>query len=316
VPVAQRALDYAQNPAVEVPAEQVEADQRVWLDAEDLGEPALRELVRKFGLSATAVMATHQGGAGASQLDGVAYLGLRSPGKARLAVIVKGPLLITLRRREIPAVEALRKLLLDPMRGPHVARNEAGYLAGLLLERLLAEARDQLEARGSELEKLEEEALRGAQPDLPARTVKLTRALHAVERSLHSVLRAATRLREDEEDRSPDAVGVLDRVAAQGEDLLSHAERHRTAVSNVLSLHLGAASVELNRAMRLLTVIATAVLVPTLIAGVYGMNFEHMPELGQRWGYPFALGLMALSSTAVWLGFRRLGFVGPRAGRA
>jgi magnesium transporter len=43
----------------------------------------------------------------------------------------------------------------------------------------------------------------------------------------------------------------------------------------------------------------------TFIAGVYGMNFAYMPELGQRWGYPVALGLMALVATSLILYFRR-----------
>jgi magnesium transporter len=42
----------------------------------------------------------------------------------------------------------------------------------------------------------------------------------------------------------------------------------------------------------------------TLIAGVYGMNFEHMPELHWRWGYPYALGLMALSGVLSFVFFK------------
>jgi len=68
---------------------------------------------------------------------------------------------------------------------------------------------------------------------------------------------------------------------------------------------------ELNDVMRLLTVISTVIMVPTLIAGIYGMNFHVMPELAWAWGYPYALGLMAVSALAVWLYFRHLGFVGP-----
>ena len=48
---------------------------------------------------------------------------------------------------------------------------------------------------------------------------------------------------------------------------------------------------------------------PTLIASVYGMNFQHMPELSSRWGYPLALGLMALSIAAPLVYFRRKGWM-------
>ena len=45
--------------------------------------------------------------------------------------------------------------------------------------------------------------------------------------------------------------------------------------------------------------------VPTMIAGIYGMNFENMPELSWKWGYPGALGLMATICTTLYVSFRR-----------
>ncbi len=49
--------------------------------------------------------------------------------------------------------------------------------------------------------------------------------------------------------------------------------------------------------------------VPTLIAGIYGMNFQHMPELGWEVGYPLALGLMATICTGLYVFFRRVGWL-------
>jgi magnesium transporter len=51
------------------------------------------------------------------------------------------------------------------------------------------------------------------------------------------------------------------------------------------------------------------VLVPTLIAGIYGMNFRKMPELTWQFGYLYALGLMGLSSAVLWWRFRRSGWL-------
>ena len=48
---------------------------------------------------------------------------------------------------------------------------------------------------------------------------------------------------------------------------------------------------------------------PTLIAGVYGMNFDHMPELGWAYGYPYALALMVLSVAGLWVFFKRSGWL-------
>jgi magnesium transporter len=57
--------------------------------------------------------------------------------------------------------------------------------------------------------------------------------------------------------------------------------------------------------MKKLTAWASIILVPTLIAGVYGMNFEHMPELGWLFGYPFALGLMAAAALLLYRTFKK-----------
>jgi magnesium transporter len=52
-----------------------------------------------------------------------------------------------------------------------------------------------------------------------------------------------------------------------------------------------------------------ALLPPTLIASLYGMNFQYMPELSQKWGYPFALALMVISAVVPMLYFRKRGWL-------
>jgi magnesium transporter len=72
-----------------------------------------------------------------------------------------------------------------------------------------------------------------------------------------------------------------------------------------------------NDVMKVLTVF-TAILLPlSLVAGIYGMNFAHMPELGWRAGYLWALGVMAVVGVGLWVYFARRGFIGgPRWHRA
>ena len=64
--------------------------------------------------------------------------------------------------------------------------------------------------------------------------------------------------------------------------------------------------------MQLLTVVASIFIPLTFIAGIYGMNFEHMPELGKRWAYPATLGAMAAIAGGMLHYFRRKGWFGRK----
>jgi len=72
---------------------------------------------------------------------------------------------------------------------------------------------------------------------------------------------------------------------------------------------VGFININQNKIIKIFSVASVALLPPTLIASIYGMNFAHMPELQWPWGYPFALGLMAVSVAAPLLYFRRKGYL-------
>jgi magnesium transporter len=67
--------------------------------------------------------------------------------------------------------------------------------------------------------------------------------------------------------------------------------------------------VQQNEDMRKISAGVALAAVPTLIAGVYGMNFAHMPELDWTFGYPFALALMAVFVGALWVFFKKSGWL-------
>jgi len=80
-------------------------------------------------------------------------------------------------------------------------------------------------------------------------------------------------------------------------------------LSTAFDAHLARISVQQNKDMRTISAGIGLVAVPTLIAGVYGMNFNDMPELGWVFGYPFALVLMVLSSIGLWVFFKKSGWL-------
>ena len=87
-------------------------------------------------------------------------------------------------------------------------------------------------------------------------------------------------------------------------------ENFREMLTSIQEAHLSVTSNRLNEIMKFLTIFTAVLMPPTLIAGIYGMNFQHMPELAQAWGYPVALGLMAAVAGAVLLYFKRRGWLG------
>jgi magnesium transporter len=82
-------------------------------------------------------------------------------------------------------------------------------------------------------------------------------------------------------------------------------EAHRDLLTGALDAHLSLVSNRMNLVMKRATSWAAILVVPTLVAGIYGMNFQHMPELGWQEGYPLAIGTMVLISAVLYVTIKR-----------
>ena len=82
-------------------------------------------------------------------------------------------------------------------------------------------------------------------------------------------------------------------------------ETYREMAGNLLELYLSSMSNRLNEAMRVLTVISTIFIPLSFLVGVYGMNFEFMPELKWRWGYPAVWGVIVTVAVSMLVLFRK-----------
>jgi magnesium transporter len=80
-------------------------------------------------------------------------------------------------------------------------------------------------------------------------------------------------------------------------------------LTGILNANLAQVSVRQNADMRRISAWVAIVAVPTMIAGIYGMNFEHMPELTWRYGYPLAVALMLVVCVALYRAFKRSGWL-------
>jgi magnesium transporter len=99
-------------------------------------------------------------------------------------------------------------------------------------------------------------------------------------------------------------------------DVADHARRvdqqidaFRDLLTSILQANLAQVGVRQNEDMRKISAWVAIAAVPTMIAGIYGMNFEHMPEIDEIWGYPMALLLMAVVCGGLYRAFRRSGWL-------
>jgi magnesium transporter len=90
---------------------------------------------------------------------------------------------------------------------------------------------------------------------------------------------------------------------------MGYVERMSEKLQMLLDATLGMVNIQQNNIIKIFSVIAVVFLPPTLVASIYGMNFELMPELGWPLGYPLALLLMFLSAIGPYLYFRHRGWL-------
>ena len=189
-------------------------------------------------------------------------------------------------------------------------RQGADYLLHSLLNAIIDDYREIADRFADQVDAVEDWPTDRFDEGLPAE-------VHRLKAQLQAFRRAARPVRE--------ALGVLAHARPElvhkstlpyYRDLQTHinevielVESLRERLDDTLDLHLALASHRMNDTMRILTVVTTIFIPLSFIAGVYGMNFAHMPELQSRWGYPVVLSLMAATAIGLLWRFRRAGWI-------
>ncbi|MCC6356673.1 MAG: magnesium/cobalt transporter CorA [Verrucomicrobiae bacterium] len=184
------------------------------------------------------------------------------------------------------------------------------YLAYALLDAVVDQVFPVLESLGESLEQLEDELL-----ERPTRGCLLE--LHDLKRTLLQLRRTAWPQRDLLNALSRDDTGLIDRgTHVFLRDCYDHAirslemiEGYRELTAGLNDLYLSSVSHRTNEIIRVLTVVTTIFIPLTFIAGVYGMNFDIMPELRQPWGYFACVGLMATIAGGLLVVFRKKGWI-------
>jgi magnesium transporter len=196
-------------------------------------------------------------------------------------------------------------------REPDLLKNGAGYVLYALMDAVVDRYFPVLDAVEIELEKVEEQLFSGRTPR------ENIEALYYVKQKLTTLKHATAPLLEN----TAKLFGgrVPQPCAGLGEyfrDIFDHLVRinqsidaARETVNTAIQVALAMVSVSDNEVTKRLAAYAALVAVPTMIAGVYGMNFEHIPELQWKLGYPLSIALMAAIDGFLFVRFRKAGWL-------
>ncbi|KXB03527.1 magnesium transporter [candidate division MSBL1 archaeon SCGC-AAA261F19] len=186
----------------------------------------------------------------------------------------------------------------------------ADYLAYALMDSVVDHYFTILEKFGEGVEVLEEELV--SEP-----TTQTLQVIHNLKRELISLRKSVWPLREAVNGLArgeSSLVGEATRLFLR--DVYDHTiqvidtiETYRDMVSGMLDIYLSSISNRMNEVMKVLTIIATIFIPLTFLAGIYGMNFQFMPELGYSWSYPLVLLLMLAVGISMAIYFRRKGWL-------
>ena len=193
-------------------------------------------------------------------------------------------------------------------------RSGPDYLAYALWDAVVDAYYPTVEHLSDELEELEERVLERPAAEVLRRLHRIKASLVTLRRSIGPQREAVNALIRDPNPLVTEAVRVFLR------DVYDHCvqtaeaiDSAREMVSGLMNLYLSVVSNRTNDVMKVLTIVASIFVPLTFMAGVYGMNFERMPELHVDWAYPALLVSMLVVGLGMLLFFRRKGWIGaPR----
>ena len=222
----------------------------------------------------------------------------------QVSIIVTPRIVISFQEREGDVFNPVRERLRT---GKGIVRRRGSdYLAYCLMDAIVDHYFQIMEDLEDRILPLEEEVVDDPLPAVLQRIHGLKNDLVFLRRSLWPLREMLARLYREQlppvrKDTRPFIRDVHDHTIQVIEILESFQE----IVSGLMDIYMSSISNRMNNIMKVLTIIATIFIPLTFIAGVYGMNFQHMPELAWRWGYPAALGVMVLVFVGMLIFFKR-----------
>ena len=271
---------------------------------------------------------TRSGRAATAALDGRAALPVdaaadgpalpdaaRHPGKAeahdpdalrscQVALVLKERLVVTFLETSQDPFDELRERL----REAHGTARELGadFLAYRLTDVVISQYFTVVERYGDSLEELEEQILTHASRAAFSKVNALRHDLSRARRAIWPLRDAMARLLQPESELlSTDTLTYFRDAQSHVMQVIETLELLREMVTGLHDIYLTVINTRMNDVIKVLTIISTIFIPLTFLAGIYGMNFESLPEYAWRWAYPALLGLMLFLVVGMLMLFRR-----------
>ena len=312
---------------VEAMAEKI-PDAATWVDLEEPTpeEEALVERCIRMDVPTESEMAEIEPSSRLYERGGALYMTVSvlygvqdgQPATAPISFVLTGNRLVTIR---YATPKPLRAFSEHARRDPELVSSASKALFRML-DSIIDRLADELENVGAEIEQISSQIFHKEMDDrrIPAAmlTALLTRIgrtqtlLTKIRYSAVSTMRMLSFLAGSHRVHSEKDAELRHHIASMTTDATSLSE-HASFLSDnlqfLLDASLGLISIEQNAAMKLFSWAAVVFLPPTLIAGIFGMNFHNMPELSWHYGYPLSLAVMLASAIGPYLYFKKRGWI-------
>jgi magnesium transporter len=312
---------------VEAPLEKI-PDTATWIDLEEptKEEEALVERCVHLNVPTQDELAEIEPSSRLYESNGALYMTVRvlcgvadgKPATSPIGFVLSDNRLVTIR---YATPKPVRAFIDHVRREPDLAR-DASTVMIRLIDAIIDRLADELENLSGEIEKISQHIFHGNMDERRIPAERLTALLTRIGRAqtlltksrysavsmirMLSFLLGSNRLHEAS---AKDIRHHLESLSTDVSSLSEHASFLSDNLTFLLDASLGLISIEQNAAMKLFSWAAVVFLPPTLIAGIFGMNFHHMPELNWRFGYPIALTLIVASGALPYLYFKKRGWI-------
>jgi magnesium transporter len=215
--------------------------------------------------------------------------------------------IITVRHGEASELTGVRRQLEE---SPALLQHGPGAVLHAIVDRVVDDYAPAIAGLGEDIDQVEDQVFSGSRTNVAERIYKLKREVLQFAHAVGPLVDPVDRL-------ARGTYGVIhDEVRTYFRDVNDHLlrahdqlESYRDLLTSILQANLTQVGVRQNEDMRKISAYVAMAAVPTLIAGIYGMNFDHMPELGWELGYPLALALMAAIVGFLLWRFKRAGWL-------